>query len=601
MAKRNAPKVKKTATAAAVIKSQKHTLPPAKEAFPPRWKLGIAAALALLALVVYGPSWNYDFVYDDDAVVKENRYVQQGLGGLGKIWTTSYFQGYDENMNARAYRPFPLTTLALEYEIWGLNPHANHISNLLMYGLTAFFLFLFLSKLLRNHHPALPIIISLFFILHPIHLEVVANIKSRDTMLGFLGLVVALWLWLIHLDTRKIGPLVLSLVFYLMGLFSKEEIITSVATIPLMLWFFRNYDLKKIALSSAPFLACAAFFLIVRSSILGGLNEGVTLTYLDNSLLAANGFAERSASNLLVLGHYLLKTVFPHPLISDYSYSTLPLTHWGDWKVYASLLANAGLLVLGIYGLVKRKPIGFGPLYYFATVSIFTSLVVTNVSAYNDRFLYGPVLGICFLLAWSLSFFIKKTTSENSDKVKDFFSKNFIIVAVVALLGCLCIYKIAGHLPYWKDRYVLFEHDVKLAPNNARMQKNHGGSLARLALQYQQSDRALMEQYAKKALEHLDASLVLYHQMPTGHIHKGNMHLLLGEHDQAEQALKNALQQDPGNYYALTSLGNLYYRQGRYQEAIQMLEKIKAGQRKENDNQLLKMCYDKIGIPFGNQ
>jgi hypothetical protein len=32
-----------------------------------------------------------------------------------------------------------------------------------------------------------------------------------------------------------------------------------------------------------------------------------------------------------------------------------------------------------------------------------------------------------------------------------------------------------------------------------------------------------------------------------------------------------------------------------------MLEKIKAGQRKENDNQLLKMCYDKIGIPFGNQ
>lgn len=601
MAKGKSSKVKKTVAVPVEKKTQKKSIQHIQEAFPTKWKLGIAAALAVLAMLVYGPSWNYDFVYDDDAVVKENRYVQQGLGGLGKIWTTSYFQGYDENMNARAYRPFPLTTLAVEYEIWGLNPHANHIFNLLFYGLTAFFLFLFLSKLLRNHHPALPVIISLFFVLHPIHLEVVANIKSRDTMLGFLGLVIALWFWLKHLDNRRLLPLALSLIFYLMGLFSKEEIITSLATIPLFLWFFRDYSLKKIALSSLPFVACVVVFLIIRSSILGGLNEGVTLTYLDNSLLAATGFAQRSASNLLVLGHYLLKTVFPHPLISDYSYSTIPLTHWDDWRVYVSLLANVGLLALGIYGLIKRKPIGFGPLYYFATVSIFTSLVITNVSAYNDRFLYGPVLGICFLLAWLLSFFIKKTTAENPDKVKHFFSKNFGVVAAVALLCSLGIFKIADHLPYWKDRYVLFEHDVKLAPNNARMQKNHGGSLARLALQYQQTDKALMDQYARKALEHLDASLVIYNNMPTGHIHKGNMHLLLGEYDQAEQSLKTALQQDPNNYYSCTSLGNLFYRQGRYEEAIQMLEKIKAGQRSENDNNLLKMCYDKIGIPFGNQ
>ncbi|MEZ4959808.1 MAG: tetratricopeptide repeat protein [Saprospiraceae bacterium] len=595
MSKGKQSKVKKTSGVPTGKAIREKTIPHIQEAFPTKWKLAIAAGVALLAMAVYGPSWSYDYVYDDDAVIKENRFVKQGLGGLGKIWTTSYFQGYDENMLARAYRPIPLTTLAAEYEIWGLNPHANHLANLLFYGLTAFFLFLFLSKLLRAHHPALPVAICLLFMLHPIHLEVVANIKSRDTMLGFLNLIIALWFLLKHLDNRKIQPLALALFFYFIALFSKEEIITSLATIPLLLWFFRDYSLKKIAFSTLPFVAAVAVFLLIRSSILGGLNEGVTLTYLDNSLLAAQGIAQRSASNILVLGHYLLKTVFPHPLISDYSYSTIPLATWGDWRVYASLLANMGLLVLGIYGLIKRKAIGFGPLYYFATVSIFTSIIVTNVSAYNDRFLYSPVLGICFLLAWLLSFLLKNSTAGGTAQVSIFFRENFTAVAITAVLCSLFVYKISGQLPFWKDRYVLFEHDVKLAPNNARMRKNHGGSLARLALQYQQSDKSLMEQYARQAIGQLDTALSLYNNMPTGHIHKGNMHLLLGEYDQAEQSLKTALQQDPRNYYASTSLGNLYYRQGRYREAIEMLENIKSGLRSENDNRLLKMCYDQLG------
>ncbi|MBI5916549.1 MAG: hypothetical protein HY842_14320, partial [Bacteroidetes bacterium] len=208
--------------------------PPIVEALTKRWKLIIAGCMAVLAIGVYAPSYNYDFVYDDDAVVRENRFVQQGVKGLDEIWTTSYFQGYEETMNARAYRPVPLTTLALEFEVWGLNATVNHVFNLLFYGLMAFFLFLFLSKLLRKVHPAIPIIATLLFVLHPIHLEVVANIKSRDTMLGFLNFAIAAWLLLIHLDTRKILPLALSVVFYSIGLFSKEDVLTTVAIIPLL-------------------------------------------------------------------------------------------------------------------------------------------------------------------------------------------------------------------------------------------------------------------------------------------------------------------------------------------------------------------------------
>jgi len=593
MAKGKKEKQKKVTVVRAVKK--RPVLAHVREAIPTRWKLIVAGIMAALAMAVYAPSYNYDFVYDDDAVVKDNRFVQQGLGGLPEIWTTSYFQGYDEDMVARAYRPIPLTTLALEYEIWGLNATVNHIFNLLFYGLTGFFLFLMLSKLMRDHHPALPIITCLLFLLHPIHLEVVANIKSRDTMLGFLNFVLAAWFLLKHLDNRKILPLVLSLLFYLVGLFSKEQVITNVAVLALMLYFFRDFKIGKIVLTVLPYAVAVVFFLAVRSNVLGGLNEGVTLTYLDNSLLAAEGFAERSASNLLVLGHYLLKTVFPHPLLSDYSYSTLPLVNWDDWRVYVALLANLGLLALGLHGLIKRKAYGFGALHYFVTVSIFTSLIVTNVSAYNDRFLYTPVLGICFLVAWLILRWVKKSEVQDSNPVASFFKNNFVPVAIVTLLAGLCILKIESHLPYWEDRYALFSHDVKLAPNNARMRKNHGGSLARLAVDHQEDAPDKAREYAKLAIIQLDAALAIYPNIPTGYIHKGNMNIILGNYGEAESALRAALQFDPDNYYAITSLGNLLYRTERPQEAALMLERIPDHLRKPTDYYLLALVYERLG------
>lgn len=574
-------------------KKKKPVIPHIEEAFSTKKKLLIGLAMAILAVAVYFPSYNYDFVYDDDAVVKDNKYVQQGLSGLGKIWTTTYFMGYDENMNARAFRPIPLSTLALEYEIWGLNSTVNHIFNLLFYGLTAVFLFLFLSKLLREHHPIFPIAATLLFLLHPIHVEVVANIKSRDTMLGFLNFCIASWLLLKHLDNRKVLPLIGSLIFYFLALFSKEEVITTVALIPVMLWCFRKLSIGKITRTSLPYFAAAGLFLLAYSSVLFSHGKPVDITYFDNSLLAASSTSERIASNLLVIGHYLSKTVFPHPLISDYAFSTIPLTNWGDWRVYLALVLNVGLFALGIWGVIKKKAWGFALFWYFTAVSIFTSIVTPNVSAYNDRFLYTPVLGICLLASWGISRLVN--TSSGSKDLRLFFQKNFAVVAILAILGAVSIVKIESHLPVWKTRFSLFENDVKYAPNNARALKNHGGSLARIALEYQSTSNQKMREYAEKAIEQLEKALAIYPRIPTGHIHKGNMHIMLGQNDEAIASLSEALRLAPNNYFARSSLANVYFRQGRYQESLDMVNSIAPQLRRPSDLQLVERCKQRLG------
>ena len=565
-----------------------------QESIPTRMKLQLAAFLALVALAVYAPSYTFDFVYDDDAVVKDNIYVKQGIKGLDEIWSTNYFHGYDQGLDVRAYRPVPLTTLALEYEVWGLNATVNHAFNLLFYALTAFFLLLFLSKLLRDYHPLLPILASFFFVSHPIHVEVVANIKSRDTMLGFLCFVIAAWLLLKHLDSGRKLTLLQSLAFYLAGLFSKEEVITTVALLPLMMYIFRNLEARQILVKTIPYAAAVLCFLFIRSSILGGLNEGITLTYLDNSLLAAKDFAERSASNILVLGHYLLNTVLPHPLISDYSWSTIPLTNWSDWRVYASLAANIALLATGIFGLIRRRFYGYAALHYFIAVSMFTSLVITNVSAYNDRFLYTPVLGICLLVAWLITLAVKQDPAARPLAVTSL-RKNLAPLAVAAVLAGLSIFKVGSHLPTWKDRYTLFEHDVKLAPNNARMRKNHGGSLALRAIEFQESDPEKARSFALKAIEQLDTALMLFPDMPTGHIHRGNMFIILGKYPEAEESLRAALKYDPDNYFALNSLANVSYRSGAMEAAASYLEMIPKDLMKATDYELLARIYNRLG------
>ncbi len=550
---------------------------------------------ALLALFLYAPSYFYDFVYDDDAVIRNNRFVQLGWEGLSDIWTTSYFEGYDAGMKARAYRPFPLTTLAISYAWAGLDPRFHHLVNIILYALTAVLLYRLLDRLLGRVHPWVPLLTCLFFVAHPVHTEVVANIKSRDTLLGFLGMVGAALYLLRAYDRRRPAWLVAASASLFVGLTSKEEVVTAAAWMPLLLYTFRTCPPGRAILFTAPLGLTVLLYLGIRSAVLGGLNEGVTLTYLDNSLLAAADLAERSASTVYVLGYYLWKSLVPYPLLSDYSWQTLPLVGWTDLRVYAALGANLLLLAYGIRGLRRRTVYGFAVLHHFISLSIFSNLVLTNVSVYNDRFLYTPVLGTCLAVAFLVSR-LERATGEPGAGIR-WWHRNFRFVAAATLVTVMGVAMTTVHLPVWRNATTLFTHDAQAAPGNARVRKNLGGALAQQAVARQTTDPERARAYAAAAIQQLDTALVLYPGMPTGWIHKGNMHILLEEYEAAVSALQNALRDDPDNYFAKASLGNVQYRLGDYEAAAGVLESIPENSLRASDHQLLGRIYQRLDQP----
>ena len=145
-----------------------------------------AGILAAIAAILYLPSLGHGFVLDDPLVTTLNAYVQKGFAGLGDIFTHSYRAGSSVSTDSEyMYRPLSVAMFAIE---WGIAPKTagiHHFMNVLWYALSVGLLFLTLRKMLGERFALLAFGASLLFAVHPLHTEVVANIKSRDEIMSF--------------------------------------------------------------------------------------------------------------------------------------------------------------------------------------------------------------------------------------------------------------------------------------------------------------------------------------------------------------------------------------------------------------------------------
>ena len=234
--------------------------------------------LCVFAFILYGNTLTHDYALDDAIVITNNQFTQQGTEGIANIFKYDTFVGFWLTSNPTKtaeqiqeekklvaggrYRPLSLVSFALEVEFFGKNikdandkviykgdPFVSHLGNIVLYLLTAFLLYVILSKLFpqekdKKWYLGFPMIAALLFLAHPIHTEAVANIKGRDEIMTLLGSLGALWFTLKYLDTKKIWYVLLSSLCLFLGLLSKENAITFLAVIPLTVYYFTRHSLK---------------------------------------------------------------------------------------------------------------------------------------------------------------------------------------------------------------------------------------------------------------------------------------------------------------------------------------------------------------------
>ena len=180
--------------------------------------------LVVLGLLFYANSFTNGYAFDDGIVIQHNNYVQEGLRGIPRIFATDVYESFYAQMNAEQqlsggrYRPLSVVTFALEQQLFGskekVKPEndvafVRHFMNVFLYILSVVFLLHLLREHILPESPHAAFLACLLFLIHPLHTEVIANVKSRDEVLSFLFIVLTFTAVFRYRETKQPSQLAL--------------------------------------------------------------------------------------------------------------------------------------------------------------------------------------------------------------------------------------------------------------------------------------------------------------------------------------------------------------------------------------------------------
>ncbi len=428
--------------------------------------LKIVGILAVAALL-YLQTKDFDFVLDDKLVYSENAYVQDGVKSIGKILTedsfSGYFKGQRNLVEGARYRPLSLLTFAMENSLWGGGARGAHLLNILFYMLALWLLYEVLWVLLPHFNTrwiAIADIGTLLFALHPIHTEVVANIKGRDEILAFLFSMLLLLLLRKYIVSHNWRYLAGSIASFFLGVLSKEHVLSMALLAPLGMWFFAGISPKKAGKLLGVFLTAAIVYIGWRFWVVGFASSGsLEFESLMNNPFLHMRWDEKWATIVYTLGIYFKLLIFPHPLTHDYYPYHIPIMHWTDPAVLVSALLYFFLLIFALRGLQRKAVYSYAIWFYLGALFIVSNIPFTIGTFMNERFLFLPSFGLVMWAAW--------------EGVKLGYSgmkwQRIVIVflTVVVLIGY--VVKDIQRIPDWKTGFTLNQSAVKVSANSARI------------------------------------------------------------------------------------------------------------------------------------
>jgi len=441
-------------------------------------KYTLGLIIAVFALVLYAQSISYNYTLDDHPAIDENRYTTQGILGIPTLLTTDYWYGFKDEFRVPLYRPASLMVYAIVWQFSPNSPHLYHFVNVLLYAISCLILFLLLNKLFKKQGILFSFVCSLLYAAHPIHSEVVNNIKSLDEILSFLFGISAILLFLNYLSKKSILFLILGCMSFFLCLLSKESGISFVIIIPLILFFFTNTTIKKSALLSILMVILAVGYFIMRVEALKPVRFNISDSYLFNSLIAAPDFIHREATAFYLLLRYIVLLVFPHPLTCDYNFSQIKIHSFGDPMVLLGLMLNLGIGVFAVINIRKKSIIALGILFYLITLAPVSNVFLLIGSTMAERFIYTPSLGFCIVFAYILIKLIKKEEINNKfQNLLQFFSFNKSLFFIVLIITGLYSFKAYTRSKDWKDNLTVFGADVHTSDNSATINELYGSNL----------------------------------------------------------------------------------------------------------------------------
>jgi len=344
------------------------------------------------------------FTLDDRTLIQEDPRTSD-LTHIGEIFSG----GYRVSPLNRLYRPLTVVSLALNHAFLGGEPSGFHVVNLALHLLVVVLVFRLSRELLKSESASF--LAALFFAVHPVHVEAVANVVGRAEMMAAISVLGGLIL-LLRNQQKAFKDSWLSyagvLVLFAAGLLSKESAIVLVGLWPLFNLFCRaeerlSFRLRSIVLDHRLWglVLVALAFLWVRKTSLGIAVrfELPDVTFIENPLAFVPP-QTRILTAIYVIARYVWLLIWPYKLSADYSYNVIPLIAEATSPIFLISACCVAGLGLGAVFLVRTRPI-YLLSYAFVgiSVSVVSNLVIPIGAIMAERFLYLPSVAFCWVLA----------------------------------------------------------------------------------------------------------------------------------------------------------------------------------------------------------
>ncbi len=538
--------------------------------------------LFVLAFALYANTIGHSYAWDDSIVITENPYVKKGFYGIPELFVK---HNSDYKADKYGYRPITLLSFAIEYGLFKESPKFSHFMNLLYFAILCLILFNVLKQLFYQYSNLGPFLITLIFMAHPVHTEVVANIKSRDEILALLFSLLSLQVYLNYLKTNSTKYLFVSGAYFILGFLSKESALSFAGVLALVIFYaHKNSDnLKQMRHLWFPVLLFFIAFIILKLSMNSSngkeTSQGAGIFYesgiLGNSFFYTDLMNQKIANALLLLILYLKNFLWPVQQLYFYGFNQIPVAHWQDAIVLTSLLLHLFLIYLSIYYYKKKPEISFGLCFYFIGISFYLHVFRTLADTMADRFLFTPSLGMSIALVFALLRLFKIDIGKNDvhalfQNKKQNISNHalhtsfkYLFIAVFVLLSL----KTISRNKVWKNTYTLISTDMPHLEKCARAHNYMADELK----------NKLSQNFEKKTeidmIEHYLKSIEISNESYYAYLGLGRYYLQIKKYDESIVQFKKMIELFPNAADPLYYMGDAYLNKNEANKAIPLLEK----------------------------
>ena len=524
-----------------------------------RWQLFcLLAAVVVITLISFSPAIDNSFINQDDNIyVFDNADIGKPVPeAIAYFFGPHYFSGN--------YIPLTMTAYTFAWHKAGTQPEFYHTLNIFIHLLNVVLVF-GLVYLLSRKKAGVAAIVSLFFGIHPMHVESVAwasELKDVLYTFFFLAGLIAYYKYCeracekLHPETginlkpgeqnpfikNGYGLLLITFVCFVFSVLSKPAAIIFPVVLLLFDFYRRRPSGKTIWLEKLPFFMVSVIFGIIA----------IKAQQADNLISDQYPLAQRLIFASYALLAYLVKFILPVNLSNFYPYPPLADGHL-PYLYYIAPVAVV-LLFYGIYRTLKyTRLVAFGFLFFFANLILVLQFVSVGNAIMADRYTYVPYIGLLFIIAMGFD----QVYHSPKEKLKAY---KPLAVTIIIVLAMACSFLTYARCKVWENQDTISIDLLNNFPDNA-IALNNRGYLLYLEGNYPEAI-TLFRQAIKLKPNYIKWDYV------KAYINLADCYIAMKDYNNAQKVIDDGLQYAPHDHDVLNKMGCILAMQGEYPAAL---------------------------------